>query len=126
MSFVSCCQLVLAAWDVTGERSGLEHRQCCVSRLEQVGSCLVGRRPGRFGPRVRTKRGGNYNLMMQPRGELRAQLAVGTDSFETLAAKNLSEYSRSAEREVGAGKFQARQMIFDFLVPSDDDRAKPV
>ncbi|SMP41207.1 hypothetical protein SAMN06265222_101548 [Neorhodopirellula lusitana] len=42
--------------------------------LEQIGKCLVGQHPGRFEPRVRKKRGSNYNLMMQPREQLRARL----------------------------------------------------
>ena len=83
VSFVSCCQFVLAAWDVIGEKSGVSHRQYCVGRLEQIGKCLVGQRPGRFEPRVRKKRGSNYNLMMQPRTELIARLAIGDNSFET-------------------------------------------
>ena len=73
----------LAAWDVILTQSGLPHRQYCVSRLEQISKCIVGKRPGRFEPRVRKKRGSNYNLMMQPRGELNARLATGDNSFET-------------------------------------------
>jgi len=34
-------------------------RVYCVSRLGQIGKCLVGKRPGRFEPRVRKKRGSN-------------------------------------------------------------------
>jgi hypothetical protein len=83
LSFVSCCQFVLAAWDVIGQKSGVEHRRYCVTRLEQGGKCIVGKRPGRFEPRVRKKRGSNYNLMMQPRKELKERLAVGDNSFET-------------------------------------------
>jgi len=58
-------------------------RTYCVSRLGQIGKCLVGKRPGRFEPRVRKKRGSNYNLMMEPRDILRAKLATGDTSFET-------------------------------------------
>jgi len=83
VSFVSCCQFVLAAWDVVAQKSAMEHRQYCVTRLEQIGKCLVGNRPGRFEPRVRKKRGSNYNLMMQPRRELQKRLAIGDNSFET-------------------------------------------
>lgn len=83
VSFVSCCQFVLASWDVIEIRSGMGHRAYCVSRLEQIGKCLVGQRPGRFEPRVRKKRGSNYNLMMQPRNVLRGRLATGDNSFET-------------------------------------------
>ena len=83
ISFVSCCQFVLAAWDVIGTKRGTEHRTYCVGRLEQIGKCIVGKRPGRFEPRVRKKRGSNYNLMMQPREELKARLAKGDNSFET-------------------------------------------
>ena len=83
VSFVSCCQFVLAAWDVIDSKRGMDHRAYCVSRLEQIGKCIVGNRPGRFEPRVRKKRGSNYNLMMQPRAELKARLAVGDNSFET-------------------------------------------
>ena len=83
VSFVSCCQFVLAAWDVVELQSGMDRRAYCISRLEQIGKCLVGQRPGRFEPRVRKKRGSNYNLMMQPREVLQARLAVGDNSFET-------------------------------------------
>ena len=83
VSFVSCCQYVLAAWDVIDTKTGMAHRSYCVSRLEQIGKCLVGQRPGRFEPRVRKKRGSNYNLMMQPREVLKARLATGDNSFET-------------------------------------------
>lgn len=83
VSFVSCCQFVLAAWDVIDTMIGMDRRSYCVTRLEQVGKCLVGRRPGRFEPRVRKKRGSNYNLMMQPRKVLQARLAKGDNSFET-------------------------------------------
>jgi hypothetical protein len=34
-------------------------RVYCVSRLGQIGKCLVGKGPGRFEPRVRKKRGSN-------------------------------------------------------------------
>jgi len=81
--FVSCCQFVLAAWDVIDSKTGIDHRTYCLSRLEQIGKCIVGQRPGRFEPRVRKKRGSNYNLMMQPREELRRRLALGDNSFET-------------------------------------------
>lgn len=83
ISFVSCCQFVLAGWDVLDTITGMDRRSYCVGRLEQIGKCLVGQRPGRFEPRVRKKRGSNYNLMMQPREVLRARLAVGDNSFET-------------------------------------------
>lgn len=83
VSFVSCCQFVLAAWDVIDTKIGIDRRSYCVSRLEQIGKCTVGQRPGRFEPRVRKKRGSNYNLMMQPRKVLKARLAKGDNSFET-------------------------------------------
>lgn len=84
ISFASCCQYVLAAWDVLvgSELVGACRRSYCVSRLEQIGKCLVGNRPGRFEPRVRKKRGTNYNLMMEPRNTLRKKLAKGDNSFE--------------------------------------------
>ena len=40
-------------------------------------------RPDRYEPRVKKKRGSNYNLMMQPREELRNRLKEGDNSFET-------------------------------------------
>lgn len=83
VSFVSCCQFVLAAWDVIDLKRGMAHRNYCVGRLKQIAKCIVGQRPGRFEPRVRKKRGSNYNLMMQPRNELRRRLAVGDNAFET-------------------------------------------
>jgi putative transposase len=83
VSFVSCCQFVIAAWDVIDTMTAEARRAYCVSRLGQIGKCLVGKRPGRFEPRVRKKRGSNYNLMMQPREVLQARLAMGDNSFET-------------------------------------------
>ena len=83
ISFVGCCQFVLAAWDAIDAMTATDRRSYCVSRLEQIGKCLVGQRPGRFEPRVRKKRGSNYNMMMQPRDVLRARLAAGDNSFET-------------------------------------------
>lgn len=85
ISFVSCCQYVLAAWDIlVGEQlQGAKRRRYCIGRLEQIGKCLVGNRPGRIEPRVRKKRGTNYNLMMEPRKVLQAKLAKGDNSFET-------------------------------------------
>lgn len=72
----------LAAWDVVLEKTGMANRQYCCGRIEQIGKCLVIRSPGRFEPRVRKKRGSNYNLMMQPHEELRARSAKGDNSFE--------------------------------------------
>lgn len=85
ISFVSACQYVLAAWDVItmGLLSEAQQLSYCTSRLMQVSKCLVGNRPGRFEPRVLKKRQKNYNLMMQPREQLRARLATGDNSFET-------------------------------------------
>ena len=83
VSFVSCCQFVLAAWDVIESHTQSTHRQYCLSRLKQIGKCLVGQRPGRFEPRVRKRRPSNYNLMMKPREELRRRLAKRDNSFET-------------------------------------------
>lgn len=82
VSFVSCCQFVLAAWDLIDTKTGVGRRIYCVSRLKQIGKCLVGQRPGRFEPRVRKKRGSSYKLMMQPRAVLHAKLATGDNSFE--------------------------------------------
>lgn len=42
VSFVSCCQFVLASWDVIDIRTGMAHRAYCVSRMAQIGKCLVG------------------------------------------------------------------------------------
>lgn len=85
ISFVSTCQFVLAAWDVLA--SGLIAAKSimgyCLSRLKQISKCIVGNRPGRFEPRVLKKRQKNYNLMMQPREELKLRLAKGDNSFET-------------------------------------------
>ncbi len=74
---------MLAAWDVIGTMTAEVRRAYCFSRLGQIGKCLVGKRPGRFEPRVRKKRGSNYNLMMQPREVLKARLGNGDNSFET-------------------------------------------
>lgn len=85
ISFVSTCQFVLSSWDLMA--SGLMANQAllnyCVAQLKQISKCIVGDRPGRFEPRVLKKRQKNYNLMMQPREELRARLAQGDNSFET-------------------------------------------
>jgi hypothetical protein len=56
---------------------------CCGRRLGQIGKCLVGKRPGRIEPRVRKKRGSDYNLMLQARQVLQAKLTSGDNSFET-------------------------------------------
>ena len=85
ISFVSTCQYVLAAWDVivSGALRGEALRLYVVNQLNAIAKCIVGRRPGRFEPRVRKKRGSNYNLMMKPRKALRKRLAKGDNSFET-------------------------------------------
>lgn len=77
VSFVGCCQVVLASWDVIGAWTGMAHRAHCVSRLEQIGKFLVGQRLRRIEPRVRKKRGSNNrSLMMQPRHVFRGRLAA--------------------------------------------------
>lgn len=85
ISFVSTCQFVLSSWDLMA--SGLMAAESvltyCVCQLKQISKCIVGDRPGRFEPRVLKKRHKNYNLMMQPREQLRARLAKGDNSFET-------------------------------------------
>lgn len=85
ISFVSTCQHVLAAWDVCcSSQLGDDQLQLyCLQVTHQISKCRVGQRPGRFEPRVRKKRGRNYNLMMQPRCTLRRRLAKGDNSFET-------------------------------------------
>jgi putative transposase len=85
ISFVSTCQFVLSAWDILvgSAVNASTMLSYCISRLSQVSKCIVGKRPGRFEPRVLKKRQKNYNLMMQPRNELRAKLAKGDNSFET-------------------------------------------
>ena len=85
ISFVSTCQYVLAAWDViaSGVLWGSALEQYCLGQLAKISKCIVGLRPGRFEPRVRKKRGSNYNLMMEPREKLRRKLAKGDNSFET-------------------------------------------
>ena len=85
ISFVSTCQYVLAAWDVIASRAfrGEVLRNYVMSQLNAIAKCIVGTRPGRLEPRVRKKRGSNYNLMMEPRETLRKRLAVGDNSFET-------------------------------------------
>ena len=81
ISFVSCCQYVLSAWDIL---ICTEHSAAyCLSKLEDISRCKVGDRPDRYEPRVKKKRGSNYNLMMQPREELRKRLKKGDNSFET-------------------------------------------
>ncbi len=85
ISFVSTCQYVLSGWDKLA--AGMITREAlmsyCRSRLKKIGQCRVAQRPGRFEPRVRKKRGSNYNLMMQPRAELHGRLAKGDNSFES-------------------------------------------
>lgn len=85
ISFVSTCQFVLSSWDMMA--SGLMAAESvlnyCLCQLKQISKCLVGNRPGRFEPRVLKKRLKNYNLMMQPREELKQRLAQGDNSFET-------------------------------------------
>ena len=85
ISFVSTCQYVLAAWDVicSAQFSNAQMQQYCLKVMHQISKCRVGNRPGRFEPRVRKKRGSNYNLMKQPRNTLRDRLASGDNSFET-------------------------------------------
>ena len=53
ISFVTCCQFVLASWDVVNEKSYWSRVAYCLGRLRQIGKCIVGNRPGRFEPRVR-------------------------------------------------------------------------
>ena len=85
ISFVSTCQYVLAAWDVicSEQFDNAQMQQYCLQVMHQISKCRVGNRPGRFEPRVRKKRGSNYNLMKQPRNTLRGRLATGDNSFET-------------------------------------------
>lgn len=82
ISFVTCCQFVLASWDVILEKPSSTRVNYCLGRLRQIGRCVVGNRPGRFEPRVRKKRPSNYNLMMKPRQQLRDRLATRDNSFE--------------------------------------------
>ena len=85
ISFGSTCQYVLAAWDmiVSGVLHGEALRAYVTSQSSAIAKCIVGRRPGRFEPRVQKKHGSNDNLMMKPCKTLRRRLAVGDDSFET-------------------------------------------
>jgi putative transposase len=85
LSFVSTCQFVLSAWDVmaSGLMAAGSLLDYCLSRLKQLSKCVVGNRLGRLEPRVLKKRQKNYNLMMQPRNDLKRRLARGDNSFET-------------------------------------------
>ncbi|MEL6106358.1 MAG: hypothetical protein AAFU85_09990, partial [Planctomycetota bacterium] len=53
-----------------------------------IARCNVANRPERYEPRVKKKRGTNYNLMMQPRDELRGRLKEGDNSFEQSSYRN--------------------------------------
>lgn len=84
ISFVSCCQTVLSNWDMFTMKSmySIDSMDQYQTSLLQIGKCLIRKRPGRFEPRVIKKRKKNYNLMSQPRSELKEKLRRGDNSFE--------------------------------------------
>ena len=50
--------------------------------LRCVSQCRVGSRPGRFEPRCVKRRRDQYQLMVEPRNQLRHRLSKGDNSFE--------------------------------------------
>ncbi len=76
ISFTSTCQHVLTSWMTLSmgliATSSLSNYLSLM--LRQIAACEVANRPGRFEPRVLTRRRHGYKLMQQPRAVLKAQL----------------------------------------------------
>jgi putative transposase len=84
ISFVSGCQFVLAAWQgITSIVGTSEQAAYCLRLLRELSTCRVRHRPGRIEPRVIKKRRDRYQLMKQPRAELRRRLRDGDNLFES-------------------------------------------
>jgi len=83
ISYVSACQYVLASWqELRSSDDADQQMSYCRLLLEQIASCSVGLRPGRFEPRVVKRRRDQYQLMVQPRAKLKKRLAKGDNRFE--------------------------------------------
>jgi hypothetical protein len=80
ISFTSACQHILAGWMLlsASRTPAATLRELRLRLLEQIASCEVANRPGRFEPRVIKRRKHRYPLMNKPRAELRRRLATST------------------------------------------------
>jgi len=81
ISFVSTCQFILSNWDLACF-SALNPDEFIRRFLRCVSQCRVGSRPGRFEPRCVKRRRDHYQLMVEPRNQLRHRLSKGDNSFE--------------------------------------------
>jgi hypothetical protein len=86
ISFTAACQYVLASWSGASYLKSRSSQCCwedyCWKMLKAISACPVAHRPGRFEPRVVKRRRDQYQLMTQPRNELRRRLAKGDNAFE--------------------------------------------
>jgi hypothetical protein len=83
ISFTAACQFVLTTWNqCIASMSQHERLSYCEQLLRSVAHCQVAHRPDRFEPRVVKRRRDQYQLMTQPRHELRKRLAGGDNAFE--------------------------------------------
>jgi len=83
LSFTATCQFVLTTWNqLSLPMSQQERLSYCEQLLRSIAHCEVGKRPGRFEPRVVKRRRDQYRLMSQPRNQLRMRLARGDNAFE--------------------------------------------
>jgi hypothetical protein len=83
ISFTAACQFVLTTWNqCIASMSQHERLSYCEQLLRSIAHCQVAHRPGRFEPRVVKRRRDQYQLMTQPRNELRKRLAGGDNAFE--------------------------------------------
>lgn len=80
ISFTAACQYILSTWMLlsAGRTPAAALREIHLRLLDQIASCEVANRPGRFEPRVIKRRRHRYPLMKQPRAELRRDLATST------------------------------------------------
>ena len=80
ISFAAACQYILSTWMLlsASQTSAATLRRLRLRLLEQIASCEVANRPGRFEPRVIKRRKHRYPLMNKPRADLRRGLATST------------------------------------------------
>jgi hypothetical protein len=80
ISFTAACQYILSTWMMlsASRTPAATLRELRLRLLEQIASCDVANRPGRFEPRVIKRRKHRYPLMKQPRADLRRGIATST------------------------------------------------
>jgi putative transposase len=78
ISFTAACQYILSTWMLlsASRTPAATVRDLRLRLLQQIASCEVANRPGRFEPRVIKRRKHRYPLMSKPRADLRRRLAT--------------------------------------------------